>query len=200
MVKPLTTPSKPKDAADVARRCLCLELLVQRLGLEVDDEEPTSALEEVRKSWLGACAALGLDDGLLPDERAYLEREVKSLDEDERDDVHGRVTAALVLLWALGSLPSRPALGDVQDALDRITDAGLLGDGSVSGAKAKIAAAKLRPIGDLRAAYAAYTQERGTMTDDDTPEQVVGNLGFRTLAWVLDRDMKYDDDYVMAAL
>lgn len=196
----MTTPAKPKDAADVARRCLCLELLVQRLGLEVDDEEPTSALEEVRKSWLGACGALGLDEVLLPDERAYLEREVKSLDEDERDDVHGRVTAALVLLWALGSLPSRPALEDVQDALDRITNAGLLGDGSVSGAKAKIAAAKLRPIGDLRAAYAAYTQERGAMTDDDTPEQVVGNLGFRTLAWVLDRDMKYDDDYVMAAL
>ncbi|MBS2017749.1 MAG: DUF4272 domain-containing protein [Deltaproteobacteria bacterium] len=194
------TPTKPKDAADVARRCLCLELLVQRLGLEVDDGEPKESLEAVRKSWLRAATDLELEPVLLADERGYLEREVGSLEEDERDDVHGRVTAALVLLWALGKLPARPELADVQDALDRITTAGLLGDGSVSAAKATILSAKLRPVGDLRAAYAAYTQARGKMTDDDTPEQIVGNLGSRTLAWVLDREQPYDDDYVMAAL
>jgi hypothetical protein len=192
--------TKTKEAADVARRCLCLELLLQRLALEIDEEETKDSLEKIRLGWLGHTTELGVDDVLLPDERAYLERPVGTLDEDERDDIHGRTTAALVLLWTLGSLPERPMLAHVHDALDLVTSHGLLGEGSVSAAKASVAKAKLRPIGDLRAAYAAYTQERGKMTDDDTPEQVVGTLGFRTLAWVLDREMKYDDDYVMVAI
>lgn len=193
-------PTKPKDAADVARRCLCLELLLQRLALEVDEEDTKDSLEKVRLGWLRAATDLGLDGVLLPDERGYLERPVGSLGEDDRDDVHGRATAALVLLWALGNLPERPLLAHVHDALDLVSGHGVLGDGSVSGAKENVTKAKLRPVGDLRAAYAAYTQERGKMTDDDTPEEVVGTLGFRTLGWVLDREMAYDDDYVMVAL
>lgn len=192
--------TKPKEPADVARRCLCLELLLQRLALEIDEDEPKDSLEKVRAVWLRAASDLGLDAVLSADERAYLERPVGELTEDDRDDVHGRATAALVLLWSLGALPARPLLAHVQDALDLVSGHGLLGDGSVSAAKERITTAKLRPIGDLRAAYAAYTQERGKLTDEDTPEQIVGTLGFRTLGWILDRDMGYDDDYVMVAL
>lgn len=192
--------TKPKEATAVARRCLCLELLLQRLALEIDEDDTKESLEEMRLGWLGHTTGLGVDDALLPEERAYLETPVGALGEDERDDIHARATAAVILLWALGSVPTRPTLAHVHDALDLVTAHGFLGDGSISVANEKVATAKLRPIGDLRAAYAAYTQERGKMTDDDTPEQIVGTLGFRTLAWVLDRDMKYDDDYVMVAI
>ena len=143
----------------VARRCLCLELLLQRLGLEVDDEDPVEEREGVRVAWLARVPDLGLGEALLADERAFLERRVDDLTAEEVDEIEGRVVGALVLLWALsriGELPSSKMLGD---ATRIFATYGILGDGSITAAIATVESAKLRPEPQLLAARAAYEKE-----------------------------------------
>lgn len=182
----------PKDASDVARRCLCFELLWQRLGLEIDEDDTAADRDEVRKKWISRIEDLGLGDVLLTEERALLERPVGSLSEDDLDDVQGRATAALFLLWALGRVSARPSVESFHDAADIIAERGLLGDGSISGANRAVASAALRPAEELREALAAYGAKQPPPGADGTAEEVVAALGTHALAWVVDRAMKYD--------
>lgn len=182
----------PKDASDVAKRCLCFELLWQRLGLEIDEDDSAEARDEVRKKWLARTADLGLSDVLLAEERALLERQVGSLSEDDLDDLQGRATAGLFLLWALGRLSARPSVESFHDAPDIIAEHGLLGDGSISGANRAVASAGLRPTEELREALVAYGAKQPAPGADGTAEEVVAALGTHALAWVVDRAMKYD--------
>src|SRR6188472_1821856 len=122
-----------RDALDVARRCLCLELLLQRLGLEMDTDDPVLQRDEVRRKWLARLPQLGVDEILLPVERASLERSVGELSEDELDDIHGRAAGALVLLWSLARLPDRPSFATVDAIESTLAEHGLLGSGSISG-------------------------------------------------------------------
>lgn len=182
----------PKDAAHVARRCLCLELLVQRLGLEVDEEDPEEARDEVRVGWNGRLADLGIENAFAAEERAYLDRAVGTLDEDDLDDLHARSLGAVVLLWALGRLDARPETDEMLEAPALVAEHGLLGLGSIAAVKSAIADAKLRAASELRAGLDAYAAKRGKGTDEDSPAEVAANLGHAHLAWVLDRDMKYE--------
>src|SRR4051812_7488277 len=116
-----------RDSSDVARRCLCLELLLQRLGLEIETDDAASARDEVRRKWLDKLPELGLEEVRLPWERAALERPVGDLWEDELDDIPGRAAGALVLLWSLTRLPVRPSFATVDDMESMLADHGLLG-------------------------------------------------------------------------
>lgn len=181
-----------KDAGHVARRCLCLELLVQRLGLEVDEEDAKDVRDDLRKRWVGRIGDLGVEKALVPEERAYLDRAVGTLDEDDLDELHARSLGAVVLLWALGRLAERPTLAAMHDAPALVAEHGILGDGSIKAAKATIAGATLRPRQELEDALAAYAAGRGKGTDEDSPEEVASSLGHHHLAWILDREMKYE--------
>src|SRR4051812_42143097 len=98
----------PKPAVDVARRCLCLELLFQRYVLETDADAPIADREHARAMWLSRVGDLGIAESLSGDERALLERPVGALTEDDLDDLHGRAAGAAVFAWALGRAPERP--------------------------------------------------------------------------------------------
>src|SRR4051812_25814310 len=104
-----------KDASDVARRCLCLEILLQRLGLEIETDDSPEQRDGVRRKWLERLPQLGLDAVMIPAERAALESPVGKLSEDDLDDIHGRASGALVLLWSLARLPMRPSFATVDD-------------------------------------------------------------------------------------
>lgn len=183
-----------KDASDVARRCLCLELLLQRLGLEIDEDDPVAARDEIRNAWLSRIGDLSLDGVILPDERAYLERPVGSLSEDETDDIEARVITAMVLLWALSRLPEAPSAAMLGDAVTLMAEHGLLGDGSISAANATVAAVQLRPESELRDASDAYARttkgDAAPAGSAESPEEMVAKLAGQALSWVLDRDMK----------
>lgn len=184
---------KPRDAADVARRCVLLELLLQRLGLEEDDEDPKAARDDVRKSWLARTSELGVDAIWLAEERAHMERPIGELSEDDLDDLYGRAIGGLVLLWTLGRVEGRPDAAALENAPEIIAEHGLLGDGSVAKAKAAMQSAKLRPIGDLRAALAAYAQERGKPdAEEETPLETLATVAAHALGWVVDRDAAWD--------
>src|SRR4051812_1306236 len=116
-----------KDAAAVARRLLCLELLFQRLGLE-DADDDREARERARAAWTSRIADLGIGGDLLADERAFLERPVGEMSEDDLDDLEGRVSGAVVLLWALGRLDARPTFATVTELETHLAERGLLGD------------------------------------------------------------------------
>ena len=172
-----------RNAADVAKRCLCLELLLQRLGLELDDEDAEAERDAVRRAWLSRLGQLGLEETILADERALLERPVGELTEEECDDIEGRVIGALVLLWALSRLGARPNASTLEIATRLIAEHGVLGDGSIPEAKKAIEAAALRPLTDLEAAADTYAKTVEAAKADD-PEGMVAAIGKATLAWL----------------
>lgn len=173
-----------KNATDVAKRSLCLELLLQRLGLELDEEDPVAERDAVRRAWLSRLGQLGLEEAIHPDERALLDRPVGDLTDDECDDIEGRVIGALVLLWTLLRLGARPTAASLGIATRLIAEHGVLGDGSIPEAKALIEKLTLRPDAELREGLSAYAlaHESGVPTD---PDPMVAVIGVRTLDWVL---------------
>jgi hypothetical protein len=180
-----------RDAASVARRSVCLEILLQRLGLELDSDDPVPERESVRGMWMQRLGDLGVEASLLTEERALLERPVGTLTEDELDDLHGRASGALVLLWALGRLEPRPALSEVDTMAERLAESGVLGDGSISGARAAMAEARLRPVDELRAALAAYERTRGKAREPSEPERLFALVAAHHVAWVLDETVVF---------
>lgn len=177
-----------KDAPDVAKRCMCLELLLQRLGLEIDEDDSVEELETVRLAWLSRVGDLGLDGVLLADERGFLERPTGELTDEETDELEGRVICALVLLWALKRLGTRPSGAMLGDATRLITEYGILGDGSIPKAKAAAESVSLRPEAALREALADYTRVQGDGSGEGSPDQMVAVLAAHTLSWVLDHE------------
>lgn len=180
----------PKNAIDVARRCLCLELLFQRYGLE-GEEDDVASRERARALWLSREQDLGIDQALAADERALLERPVGAMTEDELDDLHGRAVGAAVLAWALGRAPSPPKLAEVEAI---VSDHGLLGDGSIARARTAAEAATLRAEGELDEALAVYLRVRGKAREIDDPERIFAGLAAHHLTWILDADMGFDED------
>lgn len=180
-----------RDASDVALRCVCLELLLQRLGLETDTEESAARRDEVRRMWLSRLADLGVEDAIEDDERALLARPVGELSEDDLDDLHGRSSGALVLLWALGRLTARPTIAAFDQMEELVAEHGLLGDGSVKAAKTEIASARLRPEAEIEEARAAYERTRGKAKEPTEAEKIVAGVAAHHLAWVQDREMGF---------
>lgn len=181
-----------KNASEVAQRSLCLELLLQRVGLELDEEDHADKRDAFRKAWVSRLGDLDLEQALLPDERALLVRTIDELTQEEVDDIEGRVISAVVLLWALGRVKTLPTAETLGDAPDVVADSGVLGDGSVSGARETVAKATLRPEGELREALASAERARGDVSSAMTPEQMVAGIVVHALGWVLDPAMKFD--------
>lgn len=185
-----------KDAVAVARRLLCLELLFQRLGLEEADDD-AAAREKARAAWAGRLEDLGVAGDLLADERGFLERPVGGMSEDDLDDLEGRVSGALVLLWALGRLDQRPTFATVTALEEHLEAHGLLGDGSVKRAKAAAESATLRPAEELDTALGTYLKARGKAKEIADPEKIVAAVGAHHLTWILDDDMAFDEDITL---
>jgi hypothetical protein len=182
-----------KDASYVARRLLCLELLFQRLALEEADDEK-EAREKARSAWASRIDDLGIGGDLLADERAFLERPVGSLSEDDLDDLEGRVSGALVLLWALGRVEARPTFAMVTDLEEHLEARGLLGDGSIKHAKAAAETATLRSAEELDAALGTYLKARGKAKEIVDAEKIVAAVGAHHLTWILEDEMGFDED------
>jgi hypothetical protein len=166
-------------------------LLLQRLGLELDDDDHLDKRDAFRKAWVSRLGDLELESSLLADERAYLERTVDELTQDEVDDIEGRIIAAVVLLWALGRTPALPELSTLGDAPDIVAEHGVLGDGSVAGARETAAKATLRPEAELRQALGAAERTRGDVSVAMTSEQMVAGIHLRALTWVLEADAEF---------
>jgi hypothetical protein len=183
-----------REPLDVARRCLCLELLLQRFGLEADTDDPVAARDEVRAKWLARIPDLEVDAAILPSERALLERPVGTLTDDDLDDLHGRASGALVFLWALGRLSTRPTFASVEDIADLLAEHGLLGAGSISKAKDAAHASRLRDDAELRDAESAYARTRGKAREPSDPEKIFAGVAAFYVEWILDRALPFEDE------
>lgn len=172
-----------RSASDVARRSLCLELLLQRLGLEIDDDDPVAEREAVRHAWNSRLGQLGIEESFAEGERALLDRAIGELTEKECDEIEARVISGLALLWALGRIASLPKADILGEATVLIAEHGILGDGSISGAKTAVESAKLRPASELRDGLAAAAR-----TKDESflggPEHMVAALVVQALTWL----------------
>jgi hypothetical protein len=182
-----------KPAIDVARRSLCLELLFQRYLLEGDREASADELERARATWRAQLAPLGIEGEISDAERALLDAPVGGLSEDDLDDAHGRGAGALVLLWALGRLPVRPAMTAIEAIDEALATHGLLGDGAIKRARAETEAATLRPAAELEEGHRAYVRTRGKARDVEDPDRVFAEVAAHHLEWVLDDEMSFDD-------
>ncbi|MFO0741605.1 MAG: DUF4272 domain-containing protein [Labilithrix sp.] len=171
---------------DVARRCLCLELLAQRSVLETDDAPDADA---VRATWASRVGDLGIT--LTAEEAAFLERPTGKLTEDERDDLDGRSTGAAILLWALGRTDTKPTFANADEL---VAERGLLGDGSIAKAKTAAERATLRSEAELDTALAAFVKTRGKAKDPDAPEQIYAGVAAHHLTWILTDTMSFDED------
>lgn len=183
-----------KDPHDVARRCLCLEVLLQRLLLETDDEEPIADREEARAAWAARLGDLGIADELTDEERSLLAKPVGALTDEEVDDLDGRASMAVVLAWALGRIDRRPTFAETDAFEEALSERGLLGDGSIAKARAATDAATLRPTAEIEAALSAYDRTRGKAREVDDPEKIFAEIAAHHLAWVLDEDMELEGD------
>lgn len=181
-----------KNASDVAKRSLCLELLLQRIGLELDEEDHVDKRDAFRLAWVSRLGDLDLEQALAADEREYLTRTVDELTQEEVDEMEGRVISAVVILWALGRVASLPTAETLGDAPDLVAENGVLGDGSVSGARDSVAKATLRPETELREALTAAEAARGDVSSAMTPEQMVASITVHALGWVIDPEAKFD--------
>lgn len=172
-----------RSASDVAKRCLCIELLLQRLGLELDEEDAVEERDAVRRAWLSRLGQLGLEESFFPDERALLERPMDKLTEEECDQIERRVIGGLAFLWALGRIPTPPAPDLLGEATALFGEHGVLGDGSISGAKAAVEGAKLRPETELDEALASHAKVK-----DESflggPQHMVAALVVQALSWI----------------
>lgn len=175
-----------RSPVDVARRCLCLELLAQRSVLEQDE---TPEADAVRAKWASRVSDLGIAP--TEAETALLERAVGKLTEDEKDDVEGRSMGAAVLLWALGRTDAKPTFATADDV---VADQGLLNDGSIAKAKANAENASLRSEEDLDALLATAVKARGKAKDPSDPEQIYAGITAHHLTWILTDTMSFDDD------
>lgn len=173
-----------RSAVDVARRCLCLELLAQRSVLEED-----SAPDEVRAKWASRVGDLGIT--LTAEESSFMDRPVGKLTEDERDVIDGRSTGAAVLLWALGRSATKPTFATADDL---VAEHGLLGDGSIAKAKASAESASLRSEAELDTALSAFLKTRGKAKDPSDPEQIYAGVAAHHLTWILTDTMSFDED------
>ena len=182
-----------KDASAVARRLLCLELLYQRLGLEEADDEK-EAREKARAMWASRIDDLGIGADLLATERAFLEKPVGALSEDDLDDLEGRVSGALVLLWALGRLEPRPTFAAVTNLEEHLSEHGLLGDGSIKKAREAAESAALRSGEEIDGALGTYLKARGKAKEIADPEKIVAAVGAHHLTWILEDEMGFDED------
>lgn len=180
-----------KTALDVARRCLCLELLLQRYVLETETDEPEAAREKARALWLSRDEDLGIRGALTATERGLLESPVGALSEDDLDELHGRASGAAVLVWALGRSDARPTLATLEEV---VAEHGLLGDGSISLARKAADGAALRPEAELDDALSAWLRARGKAKDIDDPSRIFAGLAAHHVAWILDSAMAFDDD------
>jgi hypothetical protein len=175
-----------RAAVDVARRCLCLELLAQRSVLESDDAADADA---VRAKWASRVGDLGI--ALTAAEAAFLERPVGQLTEDELDDLDGRSTGAAVLIWALGRSDAKPTFATADDL---VAEHGLLGDGSIAKAKAAAESATLRSEAEVDTALSAFLRTRGKAKEPSDPEQIYAGVAAHHLTWILTEAMSFDDD------
>lgn len=181
----------PKLPVDVARRCLCLEVLFQRYGLEIERDAPAGPRESARAAWVSRLVDLGIADVLAAEERALLEQAVGALTEDDLDDLHGRATGAAVLLWALGRAPAVPKLVDVEEV---VGTHGLLGDGAIGKARQAAEHATLRSEREIDDALAASLRLRGKAREVDDPERLFAGVAAHHLTWVLEPSMRFDED------
>lgn len=172
-----------RSASDVAKRCLCIELLLQRLGLELDEEDPVEERDAVRRAWVSRLGQLGIEEALFADERALLDRPMDKLTEEECDQIERRVIGGLAFLWALGRIPAPPTPEMLGEATALFGEHGVLGDGSISGAKAAVDGAKLRADAELTDALGTYAK-----TKDESflggPQHMVAALVVQALSWV----------------
>jgi hypothetical protein len=181
-----------KSGVVVARRCLCLELLHQRLGLETDADTSAPEREVVRAAWHSRLAALGVEDALLAEERALLERPVGTLDENDLDDLEGRATGVIVFLWALGRTDTRPTFDATLELDTLLAENGFLGDGSIARANEAAGRATLRDEGTLRDALASFERLRGKAKEPTDPERIMADVAAHHLAWVFDDDAPFE--------
>ena len=174
-----------RDARDVAKRELCLELLLQRLGLELDDEDHVDKRDAFRKAWVSRLGDLELEDALRPDEREFLMRAVDELTQDEVSDIEGRVIEAAVILWTLGRVPALPTVDTFSEAAEVVAECGVLGDGSIAIARTTVAESKLRDESELRMGLSEAEQAVGDVRHAMTREQMIAEITVRALTWVL---------------
>jgi len=176
-----------RSASDVARRCLCVELLLQRLGLELDEEDALEERDAVRRAWVSRLGQLGIEEVFSPEERALLERPMDKLTDEECDSIERRVIGGLAFLWALGRIDAPPSASMLGDATALFGEHGVLGDGSISGAKAAVESAKLRSDDELTEALATATK-----TKDNSflggPDHMVAALVVQALSWTFGND------------
>ncbi len=174
-----------RNASDVAKRGLCLELLLQRLGLELDEEDHVDKRDAFRKAWVSRLGDLEVEHALRPDERELLLRSIDQLTQEEVSDIEGRVIEATVILWALGRVPALPTVETFGDAAEIVTESGVLGDGSVAIARSTVAASKLRDESELRGSFLTAEQAVGDVRHAMTSEQMIAEITVRALGWVL---------------
>ncbi|MBX3189182.1 MAG: hypothetical protein KF819_19320 [Labilithrix sp.] len=191
-----------RNGADVAKRCVCVEITRQRAAIEGIDPEQAEVL---RAHYPRLVEVLDLEAALLPIEAKTLEAELG--DVPRWDSLVGSTSLqCAVLLWALGRVDRLPTVASVDDGsfLDDLGRWSFLGIADIDVLKASIETAELRDGREMRKAFEAAERslsdasrlmhkgiakvEKLTAGGEAERSDLIAFSVIAGLAWVLDRE------------
>jgi hypothetical protein len=137
-----------RSVQDVVKRCVCVEIVCQRLALEQQSEEVEDA-EKMRADLVTSADKLDVLDAMTSTETAVLQAPLGSLDlEDEAFSMF--FADAAVLLWCLNRIEALPTVAEL--ASETLNDVLAAGFWSLGGSEILQAmyVAELRDLSDLQ--------------------------------------------------
>jgi hypothetical protein len=167
-----------RSVQEVVKRCVCVEIVCQRLALEQQAEEIKNA-DQMRADLLTSAEKLDVLDSMFEAERAILDAPLASLDlEDEGFSVF--FADAAVLLWCLGRIKTLPVVGELEtDVLNDVLATGFwsLGGGEILQA---MYLAKLRDPVELKQMLSRVSKAVKARDTDSPPFTVL-----YVIPWIL---------------
>lgn len=136
-----------RSSHDVAKRCLCLELVAQRIALEHQAEELGADAATLHEGLLAAVDELALEASFFGSELPLLHARLGAADLDD-PTLDAAFADLAILLWCLGRIEELPTVEQLMgDEISDVLGAGYLAtaEGDLEAVEAALKNATLRP-------------------------------------------------------
>jgi hypothetical protein len=143
--------ARMRTSQEVARRCLCLELVSQRVAIEHQAPDLGDDAASLHEGLMTTVSELGLEASFHGTELEHLRATIGALDMDD-PTLDVALADLAILLWCLGRIEQLPTVEQLMsDALDEVLAAGFLAraEGDLEAVAVALGEAKLRPTAEL---------------------------------------------------
>jgi hypothetical protein len=198
-----------RSSQDVAKRCLCLELVAQRIALEHQAEELGPDAATLHEGLLAAVDELALEPSFFGTELPLLRARLGTADLDD-PTLDAAFADLAILLWCLGRIEALPTVEQLMgEEISEVLSAGYLAsaEGDLEAVEAALRNAKLRPkptldsvLEDVAKANALAISTTGEPSRDIPPGTVFYVLPWlRSTEWPWGQPASFEADAIVGA-